>query len=690
MLRVPQLDDITFSQLFTRARSKIPTLLPEWTDLNYHDPGITTLHTFAWLTDTLNYYLNSTGEQHRLKYLKLLGITPTEKAAETVVHVSGNSAVLPIGTRLLAENIMYETAEECHPTPDIYRVYNKIDDEVTDISASVATTDDYEPILCEDGKLDTSLYIGFAEKPQSTVKMYVQVTSIAGRNKFDGSFTLASLEWEYYSDGEWKPVLSVSDESHGFLQDGFITVEIGDITLLSGEGMDSGYYVRCRPTHNEYDTAPLLYSITTGCVTAAQTDTMSEYATYSFSGEPITLSTYVDDMDIISVWVKENDEYKLWFMPGGPTRANIERGEQSWQRVINFNDSDMPINGAEILVTVVPFVNLTLIDIGVTDGTANQRVPLYIDDVHQMTLGLKSVKDGETCMDIYTATDDLWACSHDDKKFYFDKNRQEIVFGDAMHGECPEQGMTICAVMLKKSLLDGGNILKGKLNEVANRFEEEITVINLKAAVGGERPKNATELEEEIAAKINKVSRAVSEADYKEIVMNTPGLMIDCVSVIPMKDYAAAYNVPFEQNMVVVAVKPHAKELYPTLSDAYKQVISANLEHYRLLTTNVQIVPAKYLNISVFGKVVFKENTTENQMLVLDTLRDFIDSHGEFGKGVVYGRLYSQLELLSCVERVEQLSLEYGGLGGYKNQLGDVVVHPDTLAVAHKFDFEFA
>lgn len=53
-----------------------PVLAPEWTDLHDHDPGVTTLQAFAWLCDSLNYYINATGEAHRLAYLKLLGIRP--------------------------------------------------------------------------------------------------------------------------------------------------------------------------------------------------------------------------------------------------------------------------------------------------------------------------------------------------------------------------------------------------------------------------------------------------------------------------------------------------------------------------------------------------------------------------------------------------------------------------------------
>ena len=76
MLQVPRLDGDDYESIFQRARSRIPALTSEWTNFNAADPGITTLQTFAWLFDTLHYYMNASGEVHKLKYLKLLGIRP--------------------------------------------------------------------------------------------------------------------------------------------------------------------------------------------------------------------------------------------------------------------------------------------------------------------------------------------------------------------------------------------------------------------------------------------------------------------------------------------------------------------------------------------------------------------------------------------------------------------------------------
>ena len=105
MLQIPELDDITYEQLLQGAIHKIPFLTNEWTDFNRHDPGITTLETYAWLTDMLNYYMNAVGTVHIMKYMKLLGITELPKQAAKVwvcVETEGGKTILPAGFPIYA------------------------------------------------------------------------------------------------------------------------------------------------------------------------------------------------------------------------------------------------------------------------------------------------------------------------------------------------------------------------------------------------------------------------------------------------------------------------------------------------------------------------------------------------------------------------------------------------------------
>jgi predicted phage baseplate assembly protein len=72
-LTPPTLDDRSFEQLFQEARGRIPLYLPEWTDWNESDPGITLLQLHAWLTETVLVRLAQVPDLHFVKFLELIG-----------------------------------------------------------------------------------------------------------------------------------------------------------------------------------------------------------------------------------------------------------------------------------------------------------------------------------------------------------------------------------------------------------------------------------------------------------------------------------------------------------------------------------------------------------------------------------------------------------------------------------------
>ena len=61
MLRTENLDDQTFAEIVEEAVKSIPTVFPEWTDHNAHDPGITLQELFAWYKVSTPQGLRPTG-----------------------------------------------------------------------------------------------------------------------------------------------------------------------------------------------------------------------------------------------------------------------------------------------------------------------------------------------------------------------------------------------------------------------------------------------------------------------------------------------------------------------------------------------------------------------------------------------------------------------------------------------------
>ena len=72
-LPLPNLDTRRWSDLVDEGRALIPRFAPGWTDHNVHDPGVTLIELFAYLTESLLYRANRIPERHRRKFLALLG-----------------------------------------------------------------------------------------------------------------------------------------------------------------------------------------------------------------------------------------------------------------------------------------------------------------------------------------------------------------------------------------------------------------------------------------------------------------------------------------------------------------------------------------------------------------------------------------------------------------------------------------
>lgn len=72
-LPIPLLDDLEWSELVSEARDRLPSGAPDWTDHNIHDPGITILELFGWLTEQTSFRLDQIDAAHREQFASLLG-----------------------------------------------------------------------------------------------------------------------------------------------------------------------------------------------------------------------------------------------------------------------------------------------------------------------------------------------------------------------------------------------------------------------------------------------------------------------------------------------------------------------------------------------------------------------------------------------------------------------------------------
>ena len=194
MLQVPRLDGDDYEKIFERAKARIPTLTQEWTNFNAADPGITTLQTFAWLYDTLHYYMNASGEAHKLKYFKLLGIEPVERPAACVLALEGEGRLdVPRGARVWADDVPFETQEAFAGEANrLCAVYLDEGGRLADLSPRAGVDGGFAPLFAPDTEPGAALYLGFAKPLAARAKLYLEIEA-QPRTPFGEDFSLAAF-----------------------------------------------------------------------------------------------------------------------------------------------------------------------------------------------------------------------------------------------------------------------------------------------------------------------------------------------------------------------------------------------------------------------------------------------------------------------------------------------------------------
>lgn len=210
-LPLPQLDDRTFAQLMEDARKLLPRYAPDWTDYNTHDPGITFIELFAWLTEIQRYYLDRVRDENYLKFLKLLGIRlkdATSATTDVTFSFVEKQPILPIrlpkGTKI---NVNTNT-NNLVTTQESNLQYLNPSDCVNDEEKLIFETD--LPVLITPAKLEQIISSSISGRKDNTDANCQEKLSYYafGENAETGSYLylgfnlLYIFDWDKVSDKE--------------------------------------------------------------------------------------------------------------------------------------------------------------------------------------------------------------------------------------------------------------------------------------------------------------------------------------------------------------------------------------------------------------------------------------------------------------------------------------------------------
>ena len=579
----------TWEEVIEQLLEIIPERYPDWTDYNVHDPGMTVLELFVWLSQIQMYHAARTGEQHWQKYCKLMGIDRRKPVpGQTRVTVEAyDGCYLEAGSKFYAGSICFENREpqmveegifQCLITSEAGGREQVFEGSWMSGGKGLAIFPFGEP-----ARAGNSLTIGLS-RPLAVGRPYCLSLDISadypvGRRRvreeeFDGYgfYPLADLLIEYQTADGWQAVAVIRDDTYGLIQGGSIRFTLPEAMT------EQCCRIRMTLERNDYLVSPKITRISMAQVAVWQQETFSDYARWPATGLP----DQVYELDYANL----ADGGLILEVRDG----NGQPGSEAWVPVDDFDCS-----GPE--------------------------------DPHYQVL------------------------------------QGKIRFGDGFSGKMPEG--EICITRLVRTLGAAGNIKSGTIRRLAGK---SFCVCNEKDVAGGVSAETAEEAVRRAAAGEPELMRAVTGADYRKLVMEIPGLLIEDCRI---------YATPGRKRELSIVVKPYTGAVCSYLNEAYRINLYRYLEDKRLIGTRLNIRSPKYYGLEIVcvieADVRYRDAAAMTEKEIVRWL-----AGKTFGECLRKGELQGEISAFPWVRRVELLSLEAGSRVS-RTEEADLVLPPDGL-----------
>lgn len=646
-LTAPNLDDRQFADIVAQAKTLIPRYVPEWTNFNESDPGITLVELFAWMTEMIIYRLNQVPNRNYIKFLQLIGIElePAQPArAEvtfSVARLDLSSVTVPAGTQVSATGSAGQS------------VLFQIDEGFTAIGAALAQVQTFNGsgYTTQTNKNNTkgNWFYPFTETPEvgnclllgfsSPIAFPAGVQVNLGVSVYQSGLNQpvlqsrtnlpppASVTWEYWNGTGWGTVNMTSDGTRAFSQDGHIlftappdaaTGPMGNFTVAPYL-----YWFRARLVGATYEMPPQLNYVLTNTIGATQA--------ISFTGEVLGGSD------------------------GTPNQT--------------FQVANTPV-----------VVLQTPLQVSNSDGTTVTVTSLQL-----------TIDEGQGFMS-WQEVEDFYPYGANDRVFVMDHNTGEIFLGSGDHGRIPVANATNPnGSVVAQSYMSGGgsqgNVAPGAISQIQTSVPSISSVTNYMPATGGTDEESIADAELRAGMALQSNSRAVTVEDYEYMATQAPGANVARAMALPL--YHPDFPNGQVPGVVTVIVVPNAPVPAPTPNQTTLQAVCQYLDANRLLTAELFVVGPVYRVIQVQVQIVVSAGSdlATVQNAVQSALTTFFDPlHGgtdgtgwPFGGTIYYSDVYRVILNVAGVQVIQnnQLLIFLDGL--QQEFCRDVAINPGQL-----------
>ncbi|MEJ7812804.1 MAG: putative baseplate assembly protein, partial [Gemmatimonadaceae bacterium] len=332
---------------------------------------------------------------------------------------------------------------------------------------------------------------------------------------------------------------------------------------------------------------------------------------------------------------------------------------------------------------------------GSADGRPGQIVTLGNGNVLDGTLELAVQEEPDQPLVTWRAVDSLDAATPNDRVFALDREAGTITFGDGIRGRIPAlvpRGGGIVAVRYRFGGGKAGESGVATITSLETARAGLAGVTNPVVATGGADAETLDEAKIRARQELSTRSRAVTRDDFEWIARQTPTVRVARAQIVPRRRPLPAGTLPpaiatpvcgaplpagpagldtiEAAGVVSVVVVPDDEGAEPVPTPSFLRRVCCHLDKYRLVTTEVHVVPPQYLRIcEVVITLLPQPGFTRSRLQALVEARLAAYLHvltgGHAGTGYPFGGqvhvadLIAQVFRVEGVERVESLAARF-------------------------------
>jgi predicted phage baseplate assembly protein len=613
----PNLDDRTFQDIVDEAKRLIPRYCPEWTDHNVSDPGVAMIELFAWMTESMIYRLNQVPEKTHITFLDMVGIRllPAQAAvADLTFRLSAPQPTpirIPRGTEVATvrtpdwEAVTFSTTEtlELEPANMISLLTSPDGQRFTERRDRLIGEGLAFEAFEHEPKPGNAWYLGFAGNlSRHSVRFRLQADQGTGPNPDD-----TPLVWEAWlgEDAGWQAVEVEVDTTRGLLRGGLIELHLppGLLGATLGDKRARSWLrariVPTRPGQFPYDLTPRILGV------AAET------------------------------------------IGGTAAARHAER-----------------IRGESI---------------GFGDGKPSQTFTLNRAPILPRREGeYLEVADANGVWSPWEERPNFAESGPDDRHYTLDDATGTIALGPAVrapdgslrqHGAIPSEGTPLRFSGYHTGGGTAGNLGPNRLIVLKSSLSYVASVTNRLPATGGADVESLEHAKMRAGAFLRTRDRAVTAADYESLAQQASTAVARARCLDPSEFAAGSGRNAPKPGTVVVAILPSVANPERALEpDELKppaeliETVRAFLDERRLITSVVDVRPARYLRVAVRASVdcLIPGQTEHVRFQVEQALYRLLNPFvgGPEGRGGwPFGRDLSIYDVHAAIQRVPGIEL---------------------------------